>query len=116
MSKRQAMIDRAAQAFHDGPLGAEEHEFDDPANKKEADWCREVAGLIIDEGLEAAACIVDGYSTAVNARAMKDISGDEAAVARRDFQIANAIRSLKSPESLDPAISPVMADDVGSGP
>lgn len=40
---RDDVVEARARAMHDGPLGADDHDFDAPESKKAADWCREMA-------------------------------------------------------------------------
>jgi hypothetical protein len=48
------LVERVARAIHDGPLCADDHDFDAPENQKSADWCREVAQVAVNLSLEEA--------------------------------------------------------------
>lgn len=43
-----ADLEKAAKAMHDGPLGADDHDFDAPENAEQRAWCIEMARAALD--------------------------------------------------------------------
>jgi hypothetical protein len=44
----EADIEKAARAMHDGPLGADDHDFDAPENAKQRAWCIDMAKAALE--------------------------------------------------------------------
>lgn len=43
----KADVENAAKAFHDGELGGDDHDFDDPENASSREWCIAVVKQIV---------------------------------------------------------------------
>lgn len=44
----EKQIEAAARAMHDGPLGADDNEFDAPENSRQRAWCMEMARAALE--------------------------------------------------------------------
>lgn len=53
------LVEAVARAIHDGPLLASDYDFDDPANKRGTDWCRDIARAAIAVVIERCAEVAE---------------------------------------------------------
>ena len=82
--------EKVARAIHDGPLLADDYDFDAPKNKKASDWCREVADAAISIVLEEAAKVADEKSAFFAKRSTEIADSDEPDIVSGSMQMHGA--------------------------